>query len=449
MGYSVLGGLGDKRRDDRADRLFEAVMATGSLVLRKLADNRAELVAFHRLLNASCLSVGAMMATVSARTAASCSGRRIVAAQDTTEIAFRPGGGSGDLGPGSNGVSPAFFAHPVIAIDVETEAVLGLVAADLWTRAKDPVTPHASRPFAERESVRWHEGADAANHCLSAAASVVVVADRESDIYEYFAAARPGCDLIVRSRHKRQLVDGIRLDEAVTGLALYGTLEVAVPPRGPGFSARLATVRLRAGPVTIARPAHCKGIVPEQMALHVVDASEENAPVGQPPLHWRLLTTLPAGSATQAAEIIGLYRLRWRIEEVFRALKSAGLELDQTQARRPDRLFKIATIGLIAAVRTMQLVGARDGSPRPASDVMDKALLPIAAAIGKTLEGKTERQKNHHPEGSLAWIAWIAARLGGWHCYYKPPGPKTMNDGWTKLAAMIAGYTLAQVKEIV
>jgi hypothetical protein len=449
MGDYGLGCLGDKRRDNRADRLFEAVLATGSLVLRKLAGSRAELVAFHRLLNTSCLSVGAMVATVSARTAASCAGRRIVAVQDTTEIAFRPGGGAPALGPGSNGRSPAFFAHPVIAIDVETEAVLGLVAADLWTRAKDPVTPHASRPFAERESVRWCEGAAAASQCLPDAASVVVVADRESDIYEYFAASRPGCDLIVRSRHQRQLVDGIRLDEAVAGLTQFGTLEVAVPPRGPGFPARLATVCLRAGPVIIARPASCKSAVPEQVALHIVDAIEDNAPPGQSPLHWRLLTTLSADSAAEAAEIIRLYRLRWRIEEVFRALKSAGLELDRTQARRPDRLFKIATIGLIAAVRAMQLVGARDGGSRPASDVMDEALLPIAAAIGKTLEGKTERQKNHHPPGSLAWVAWIAARLGGWHCYYKPPGPKTMTDGWTRLAAMIAGYSLAQVKQIV
>ena len=28
------------------------------------------------------------------------------------------------------------------------------------------------------------------------------------------------------------------------------------------------------------------------------------------------------------------------------------------------------------------------------------------------------------PPRSLAWLAWIIARLGGWNCYYKPPGPK-------------------------
>ena len=66
-----------------------------------------------------------------------------------------------------------------------------------------------------------------------------------------------------------------------------------------------------------------------------------------------------------------------------------------------------------------------------------------AEVIGPTLEGKTERQKNPHPPRSLAWLAWIVARLGGWNCYYKPPGPKTMRAGWTRLAAMADGYAIA------
>jgi hypothetical protein len=66
-----------------------------------------------------------------------------------------------------------------------------------------------------------------------------------------------------------------------------------------------------------------------------------------------------------------------------------------------------------------------------------------AAAICPSLEGKTPRQRNPHLRGSLSWLSWIVARLGGWNCYYKPPGPKTMRTGWDKLAAMAAGYHLA------
>jgi hypothetical protein len=43
-------------------------------------------------------------------------------------------------------------------------------------------------------------------------------------------------------------------------------------------------------------------------------------------------------------------------------------------------------------------------------------LLSVAEAIGPTLEGDTERQKNLHPPHSLACLAWIIAKLCGWNC---------------------------------
>ena len=99
--------------------------------------------------------------------------------------------------------------------------------------------------------------------------------------------------------------------------------------------------------------------------------------------------------------------------------------------------------GLAAACRTIQLVDARNGSARPATDVIDAAFLSVAEAIGPTLEGNTERQKNPHPPHSLAWLAWIIARLGGWNCYYKPPGPKTIRAGWGQFETMAAGFAVA------
>jgi hypothetical protein len=105
------------------------------------------------------------------------------------------------------------------------------------------------------------------------------------------------------------------------------------------------------------------------------------------------------------------------------------MRLEEMQMHDVGRLFKPAVIGLAAACRTIQLVDARDRSPRPAADVIDPALLPAAEAIGATLEGKTERQKNYHPPHSLAWMIWMVARLGGWNCYYKPhPSPHFVPD---------------------
>jgi hypothetical protein len=112
-------------------------------------------------------------------------------------------------------------------------------------------------------------------------------------------------------------------------------------------------------------------------------------------------------------------------------------------------LFNLAALAVVAATRILQLTDARDASPRPAADVIDERAIEAAAAIGATLEGRTERQKNPHPRGSLSWLAWITARLGGWNAYYKPPGPKTMADGWRRLAAMLDGYAIAHRKSLV
>jgi hypothetical protein len=74
-----------------------------------------------------------------------------------------------------------------------------------------------------------------------------------------------------------------------------------------------------------------------------------------------------------------------RFKEVFRALKSDSMRLEEMQIH--GRLFELAVVGLASACRTIQLVDARDGSSRPATDVIDPVWLPAAEAIDLTLEG--------------------------------------------------------------
>jgi hypothetical protein len=430
--------------------LIERVMETGSLVIRKLGRDRAGEMAIHRFLAAPSVTPQEMTETLAARTAAACAGRQIVAVQDTTEINFagreerRRG-----LGPAGDGVSAGFFLHPLIAVDGETGAVLGLLGARIWTRTDEFVDRKAgSRALADKESVRWLAAAECAAVHLAGAASAVVVADREGDIYASFARRPEAVDLLVRAAQDRVLQDGTRLFAAATVWPELARSEVRVAAARSDGRGRVATVALRAGPVVIARPRHAGTHAdPPQVTLHMVEAREIDGPPGEPPLVWRLLTTRAVTSAAEAQEIVRLYQLRWRIEEVFRALKSDGMRLEETQMQQAGRLFKLALVGLVAATRTRQLVNARDGSPRPATDVIDAALLPAADAIGPRLEGKTARQHNPHPRHSLAWLAWIIARLGGWNCYYKPPGPKTMHAGWAQFAAMAAGFFVAIDKQ--
>ena len=333
-------------------------------------------------------------------------------AQDTTEINFsgRQANRRG-LGPAGDGVSAGFFIHPLVAIDSETEAVLGLLDAHVWT-CEGKVAANDKRAFEDKESIRWLRGAERAGELLAQAASVVVVGDRENDIHGCFARRPAGVDLIVRAAQDRTLAEGASLFDIPAGWAELTRMRVKVAPRRVGDPGRVATVALRAGPVTIGKPDNGFAKTdPKTVTMTLVEAKEIDPPAGVKPLHWRLLTTIAAEDAGAASEIVRLCRLRWRIEEVFRALKSDGMRLEETQAHEAGRLFKLAVAGLAAACRTIQLVDARDGGPRPASDVIDPALLPSAEAVGKTLEGKTERQKI--TIRFIPWHGWPGS-LHGW-----------------------------------
>ena len=84
----TLGYFGDTRRAMVGTELFERVTATGSLVIRKLGETRAGELAIHRFLAAPSVTCGEMLETLAGATVAAASGRRIVVAQDTTEINF-------------------------------------------------------------------------------------------------------------------------------------------------------------------------------------------------------------------------------------------------------------------------------------------------------------------------------------------------------------------------
>ena len=54
----------------------------------------------------------------------------------------------------------------------------------------------------------------------------------------------------------------------------------------------------------------------------------------------------------------------------------------------------------------------------PCADVFQPDDLSLLEAPCKQLEGKTKRQKNPHPIGSLPYASSACARLGDWTGYY-------------------------------
>jgi hypothetical protein len=362
--------LGDARRDERAEWMLERIVATGSLVLREVGGTRSGEMAAHRLLSSDDVGPTALLTPHVVRTAAACKGRRVVAVQDTTEINFdRHRRAAAGLGPTGNEGIRGFFVHPVVAVDADDEALLGVAGARIWTRGEEPTPNHNGIPFDEKESRRWLEAAElAATHLAPVATQVIMVADREGDIYPMFARRPEAIDFVVRANHDRVLAEGGTLFAAPAAWAALGSADVKVAPKRPGNKGRTASVVLKAGTVTIKRPQSTPDRQdPKTLTLGLVEVREDAATAGAgQPLLWRLVTTLPVETLADALEVVRLYRLRWRIEEVFRILKSNGLKIEDSQLETADRLFNLAAFGLVAAARIIQLVDARDGSTRPA-----------------------------------------------------------------------------------
>ncbi len=136
------------------------------------------------------------------------------------------------------------------------------------------------------------------------------------------------------------------------------------------------------------------------------------------------------------------------IEPVFRTLRSAGVQIETSHVSEAQRFVKLAASGPIAAVRVLQMVLGRDGGTgQMLTDAADSEHRPMLQAGNAKPEGGPAKLKNPHPADTLAWFAWIVARLGGWSGFtssgHKPAGPKTVSRGLNKLDGMLEGWKLA------
>jgi hypothetical protein len=414
-----------------------------TVCLRRLGgDRRGELQA-GRFFASRKVTAEQIIASGSQRTAAAVAGRHVLAIDDLSEVKFpttaqrRRG-----LGPVGRGTTYGLLVHAMIAVDADSGACLGLVGGEIWTRPGVVSTAHQDRPLEARESARWLTVAEHAKQVLHQATMVTVVDDRESDIYAKWASVPTAtCQLLTRARCDRRLAGGGMLFATMVQHTVAGQRQITLPARDPGRPKRTAVLELRYGTVTICRPeSEWDRSLPKTVTLRCIEVREVDAPDDVAPMLWRLLTTHEIADAADAWQIVGWYLLRWVIEQLFRAMKSQGLQLEDSQMTSAERLEKLAAMATRAACIDIQLVQERDGAHQlPASVVFSEPEIETLAVLRPTLEGKTDRQRNPHPLRSLAWAAWTIARLGGWNCYYKPPGPITMRRGMEQFYAIHRG----------
>lgn len=449
MTEAGLGPFGDRRLACVGDKLLAAVQQHRTLCVHRLAKDRNQAIQFGRFLANPAVTTHEMLATAGRLTSQRVDGRHVLAIEDTSELHFPTHEASKrGFGTAGNGADPGLFLHPVLAVDAAHGGIIGLLDCLVLNRTEGKVANRRGRAADEKESRRWLQGAQIAGESLASAARITMVADRESDVYDLFARRPPHVDLLCRSAQDRVLMQGGLLSRHCAGWTEQDRDTIKVPPRGRQGE-RQAVVALRFGPVTLRRPRTqaAKGL-PDSVALWVVDVHEIDPPAGQEAVHWRLLTTHAVNTVADARQVVAWYRMRWIIEQVFRALKSHGPRIEDSQMEEARNFTKLAVVALIAAVRSMQLVLARDGSTgQQIGDAVEPADMPALHSLNASLEGRTDKLKNPHDSRSLAWFVWIVARLGGWSGYtskgYKPPGPKTIHHGLLRLDPMLTGWRLA------
>jgi hypothetical protein len=281
--------------------------------------------------------------------------------QDTTGLNYTGLRQTTGLGPLGQDKGRGLWLHSLLAVRPDG-VPLGLVHAQCWGRvppARSDRRGRNAKSIDEKESFRWIEGYQRA----AAAArrmpqtQLIVMTDREGDLYELHQAAPDGpanLHVLVRAQHDRNLASHQKLWAQMASLPPGARRKLQVPRRRDQ-PARIAEVQVRWAQVEIAPPAvGCKKSWPA-VKLWAIWVHEPEPPAGVEAIDWMLLSDLPVQNAQQAWERVQWYCRRWTIEEWHRVLKS-GCGVEQREFKTAEHLQRVLAFDLIVAWRVLACV---------------------------------------------------------------------------------------------
>jgi len=354
----------------------------------------------------------------------------VLLVQDTTDIDLshrRKISGVGQIG---NERGRGFFVQTVLAVRPQTREVLGCMAQEPFVRIPAPEGEQRSqrRKRQERETDVWIRQVQSIG--TPAAGSMWVhVGDRGADMFPFFQACQTTkTPFLVRAAQNRR----VQQDEEEITYALLrarswpsqASRAFEVPARH-GHQARSTQLQLAFGQMTLLPPRNEPRAGQEPVTVWVMRVCEEQAPEGEEPLEWILLTSVPTTTLEQAWERVDWYQCRWLVEDYHQCLKS-GCRIEARQLQSVDGLMRL--LGLLSplAVRLLQVRAlAREEPERPAHEVIEPLMLAVLA-----------QRSGHSPASMTVGTFWTeVARLGGYlaRSHDGPPGWRTIWKGWLSL----------------
>jgi hypothetical protein len=357
--------LGDARRNQRLMQLVTDLANKPSQSVPQACGNWSTTKAAYRLWDNPEVSAQAIRQAHYASTLERVNAQQLILAiQDTTELNYTSHRATTGMGHLDNKHCRGLKVHSVLAVS-GAGVPLGLLHQKVWARDLEQMgqsTTCRQRTTDQKESQRWLDGLTAIAQQVNT--PVIMVADREADIYELFALPRPeGVHLLIRGCHNRKLeAEAGYLLEAVAATEVQGKWTVTLKAN-PERPERQATLSLRYRPVSMEPPRHAlKRSTKSPVTLWALSALEENPPVGQSPIHWLLLSTLPIHKVEDAQQMVRWYQQRWLIERYHYVLKS-GCGVEKLQLETAERLEKALATYCIVAWRLLWLTYAARQEP--------------------------------------------------------------------------------------
>ncbi|MBC8110944.1 MAG: IS4 family transposase [Verrucomicrobia bacterium] len=478
--------FGDKRLNARGIGLLEAMKKEQSSVIHRLG-NWATQIAFYRFINnervkrdqiqqalrQTCQQV-IEQDTIEQKKEEQ---THYLILQDTTAVSLSSHKGriSKEIGWIANKSEDiGYFIHPSLVINAQAGMPVGFAHVRSWTRAKSAKDRfernYKQQSIADKESFRWIESMQESSKLFAPTHQLTFIQDREGDIFELFQEATAQKRFIVRSKANRKLLaNGEQankeqankeqankeqankelLYDYMKQVSLSTTFDIEVIKEvRKNRAAREALLEIRFSAVLLAPPARRKGDKPISLWAVWACESEQTIPKGEEGISWHLLVSYPIETIEAALEAIKFYRQRWWIEELFRLLKSEGWGLEASELESGEAIMKMAVLTLFPALQVLTLwFSWKEENPLEVKGLFSETETKCMEILNEKLEGKSQKQKNPYPRGSLQRIAWVIARLEGWSGYssQRKPGIITFWNGMKKFQAIFQGYLLKDV----
>jgi hypothetical protein len=451
--------LDDLRLVYRGNKILSDLFSRSVHSIRQLSADEASAKGFYRFLQNDRISEDDIIQNLSSNCKACCNGKYVIAIQDTTEINLSSHRGrlkkdayvgttnaNGELGLG-------FMIHPSLVVDAANGTPYGYASIKIWNR---PLTltskyerDYRSLPIEQKESYKWIEVSRNTQAALKdIVPGMVIVQDREGDIYEQFALIPDEqTDLLVRARTNRTLKDKTKLFSCLSEQPAQGSYTIVVDAK-KGRQKRTAEIEVRYTQVELNKTGTSSEEIAPTVKLWLIQAKEVGYE-GKDKICWYLLTTIQIESVDMAQTCIMWYSWRWMVEEVFKILKKEGYNIEASELEYASSVRKLSLMIMETVIKLflMRLAYEEPEVEISVDSCFSKEEQDFLEHQIKRLEGKTEKQRNPYKSKDLKRYVWAIARLGGWKGYAKarPPGITTFWIGLKYFKAAMQGWELMRI----